>query len=149
VKSLTSLALVAAVSVVGCGNPSVVEFTAVPDSVYAPGQVWSFRGPADQARATLTILRIDAPPGLGTVVHVRLDSLDLSETGRTLNGQHEDEHMPFARAALDSSVVRKLVDSGAVSEYRAGYEVWRRAKGGAFSVAVGSFLTMLSQSNAK
>ena len=71
----------------------------------------------------------------------------MSEKGRVLNGQHTVQHMPFVRAAIDSSVVAKLVDSGAVPDYRDGYAQWRRAKGGAFTVAVGSFLEQLAQKN--
>jgi hypothetical protein len=131
----------------GCEAARDSEYPVVRDAVYAPGQVWSFRAPAEQSRATLTVLRIDSLPVLGRVVHVRLDSLDMSETGRILTGQHTVQHMPFLREAIDSSVVSKLVDSGAVPEYRDGYAQWRRAKGGAFSVAVGSFLQQLAEKN--
>ena len=123
------------------------DYPVVDDAVYAPGQVWSFKVSDEQSRATLTVLRIDSVPALGRVVHVRLDSLDMSERGRVLNGQHTVPHMPFLRAAIDSSVVSKLVDSGVVPEYRDGYELWRRAKGGAFNVAVGSFLRELAEKN--
>lgn len=135
------------VALVGCKHAREPDFPTVLDGVYAPGQVWSFKAPAEQSRAILTVLRLDSVPGLGTVVHVRLDSLDMSETGRVLNGQHIVQHMPFVRAAIDSSVMSKLVDSGSIPEYADGYAQWRRAKGGAFSVAVGSFLRQLAETN--
>lgn len=130
-----------------CGAARESDYPVVGDAVYAPGHVWSFKVSAKQSRATLTVLRIDSVPALGRVVHVRLDSLDMSETGRVQNGQHTVQHMPFLRAAIDSSVVAKLVDSGVVPEYRDGYAQWRRANGGAFSVAVSSFLRELAEKN--
>ncbi len=139
------VAVLGGCALVGCETSRETDYPVVRDEVYAPGQVWSFRAPREQSRATLTVLRIDSVPMLGAVVHVRLDSLDMSETGRVLNGQHTVEHMPFVRAAIESSVVSRLVDSGPVPDYRDGYAQWRRANGGAFSIAVGSFLRQLAE----
>ena len=44
-------------------------------------------------------------------------------------------------------LVSKLVDSGSIPEYADGYAQWRRAKGGAFSAAVGSLLRQLAEMN--
>ncbi|MES3035315.1 MAG: hypothetical protein V4813_15055 [Gemmatimonadota bacterium] len=135
------------VAIVGCAQAREQDFAIVRDAVYAPGQVWSFKTTAPQSHATMTVLRLDSVPGLGTVVHVRLDSLDMAETVRALKGQRSVPHLPFVRAAIDSSVVAKLVDSGAVPEYAEGYALWRRARGGAFSLSVGGFLRQLGETN--
>jgi hypothetical protein len=130
-----------------CAQAPMPEYPAIRDAVYAPGQVWSISAPAAQSRATLTVLRIDSVPQLGTVIHVRLDSLDLSHAGKGLERQHTVQHLPFIRSAIDSSVVSKLIDSGAVPEYREGYTQWRRAQGGAFSITVAAFLQQLAATN--
>jgi hypothetical protein len=107
----------------------------VPASRYKPGQVWSFRAPSDQTGAVLTILRVEANPKLGTIVHIAL-------SGSTLpNGGTNVQHMPFSEQAIDKSVLTLVRENQPLPDFRDGYAEWRQAfdagRGGIFTVSVG------------
>ena len=102
------------------------------DSKYVPGQVWSFSSRSFEPNATLTILRIETLPKIGVVVHVRFDGIRLRNC---LGGPEPTtvQHAPFAREAIDRSVVR-LLSTGAVPAYEDGYNSWLSHCGGVYTI---------------
>lgn len=97
----------------------------VSDDKYKPGQVWSYKTRADEHESTLTILRVEQGPEKKRIVHIRVDHVQLTNcTG----GPAPDnfEHMPFAKEALDESVL-KVIRRGAVPDFHNGYSEWRAA----------------------
>jgi hypothetical protein len=44
--------------------------------------------------------------------------------------------MPFSRAAVESSITTLLQDSVALPDFEEGYQEWRKAHGGVFTVSV-------------
>ena len=46
------------------------------------------------------------------------------------------QHMPFARDSIERSVT-KLVNEGSVPDFQAGYDEWRSACGGVYTITVG------------
>ena len=104
------------------------------NSKYHAGQSWTFHTPADQPNAKLTILLVEAHPQLGTIVHIALSGLSLP------NGASSIQHMPFAEAAIDKSVIDVTEENVQVPAFQEGYDQWHQAlergKAGIFSVSV-------------
>ena len=78
--------------------------TRVPDRKFKPGQVWSYQTRANEAASALTILQVDRSAKLGTIVHIRVDGLQMHNPGGDL--VPAIEHMPFSRDALLMSVTK-------------------------------------------
>ncbi len=98
---------------------SIVPATA---SRYKPGQVWSLRAPSDSG-AVLTILRVEANPKIGTIVHVALSGLSLPNGP----GNMTIQHLPFSEHGLDKSVLSLLRENEPLPDFHEGYEHWRQA----------------------
>ena len=85
-----------------CPTPEVAK-----DSKFAPGQVWAYKTRQNEESSTLTILKVEALPKLGTIIHMRVDKIRL----RNCTGGPEPdkfEHMPFARDAIERSAKRLI-----------------------------------------
>ncbi len=100
------------------------------------GQEWEFAGRPGDPHPTLVIVRIESLPKVGEVVHVSIRGVRIKNP-RAPGGYSEDvAHMPFGRAALERSLTRLAHDSVALPAFEDGYEQWKQARGGAFSIAV-------------
>jgi hypothetical protein len=110
------------------------EPTATNDSKFRPGQVWQYNTRSHEKASTLTILKVESLPKLGVIIHIRVDKVRL----RNCTGGPEPDnfqHMPFAREAIERSVT-KLVKEGDVPEFQDGYDEWRKACGGIYTITV-------------
>lgn len=111
------------------------------DSKYKVGQVWKYKTRPTELNSTLSILKVEHTATDGNIIHVRVDSLRMKNPHQINGGSSEIGHMPFAEAAIDSSVTELLTSDQTVSpDFMEGYEIWREAfvagKGGIFSVPV-------------
>jgi hypothetical protein len=113
-----------------CVHP---EFTT--DAKFAPGQVWSYKARLGEERSTITILRIEKTPKLGTIVHIRIDSVHFKNCTGGPSPQ-VIEHAPFTRAALDASVTSEVGSVTKLPDYDAGYQDWLSHCGGVYSITV-------------
>ena len=104
------------------------------DPKFRPGQVWQYKTRPHERSSTLTILRVESLPKVGTIIHIRVDKVRL----RNCTGGPEPDnfqHMPFARDSIERSVT-KLVNEGSVPDFQAGYDEWRSACGGVYTITV-------------
>jgi hypothetical protein len=104
------------------------------DTKFRPGQVWQYKTRPHERSSTLTILKFESLPKVGTIIHVRVDKVRL----RNCTGGPEPDnfqHMPFARDAIEHSVT-KLAKEGGVPDFQAGYDEWRSACGGVYTITV-------------
>jgi hypothetical protein len=113
------------------GSPGATQH---PASRLRVGQVWAIKTPSEEPDVRLTILHVESRPQIGTIVHVALSGLALS------NGQGTVEHMPFTEAAIESSVTSLIQESGPLPDFHEGYELWREANGGVFTIEVAEAL---------
>jgi hypothetical protein len=108
--------------------------TGSTDSKFHPGQVWRYKTRQGEEASTLTILKVETLPKVGTIVHVRVDKIRF----RNCSGGPEPDHfqhMPFVRKAIQRAVTDLLKD-GDVPEYKEGYDTWLKACGSVFTIAV-------------
>jgi hypothetical protein len=104
------------------------------DSKFRPGQVWQYKTRPHEEGSTLTILKVETLPKQGTIIHIRVEKIRL----RNCTGGPEPdkfEHMPFARDAVERSVT-KLVKERSVPDFQAGYDAWKNACGGVYTISV-------------
>ena len=82
----------------------------------------------------MTVLKVEALPKIGTIVHVRVDRIRL----RNCSGGPEPDtfqHMPFTRDAIERSI-SKLEKDGVDIPDLSGYEQWRTDCGGVYTIGV-------------
>jgi hypothetical protein len=112
-----------------CPTPETTK-----DSKFSPGQVWAYKTRQKEESSTLTILKVEALPKLGTIIHIRVDKIRLRNCA---GGPEPDkfEHMPFARDAIERSVT-KMVKEATMPDFQEGYDEWRKACGGVYTITV-------------
>jgi hypothetical protein len=117
-----------------CATPEIVN-----DSKYSPGQVWNYKNRAGESSSTITILRVESLPKVGVIVHVRIDGIKL----RNCSGGPSPtsiQHAPFAKDAIDRSVVTLIKERQQLPEYEAGYSDWKAHCGGVYTITVAEML---------
>jgi hypothetical protein len=110
------------------------EPTEIKESKFRPGQIWQYKTRPHEEGSTLTILKVESFPKLGTVIHIRVEKIRL----RNCTGGPEPdkfEHMPYSRDAIERSVT-KLVKERSVPDFHNGYDEWRKDCGGAYTITV-------------
>jgi hypothetical protein len=103
---------------------------------FSPGQVWTFHLDASEPAATLTVLKVETLEKLGEVVHISVSAV------RVPSGVTRIGHLPISIAALEKSVVALVGTDNAPADL-AGYEQWKRAKGGVFTVSVSEAMSFV------
>jgi len=117
---------------------------ALKDEKYAAGQIWSYKTRPGESASTITILRVESLEKLGTVVHLRINDVHL----KNCQGASELNliaHAPFARDAIDRSVLRRLKSESELPDFKEGYEAWRSACGGAYTISVAEMLNVVEK----
>ena len=114
---------------------SCVEPQAATDPKFSPGQVWSYRTRKGEESSTITVLRVESLPKVGVIVHVRISGIHLRSCsgGSSLT---DIGHTPISREALDRSVTKLLEQGRALPDYEEGYNEWRQACGGVYTISV-------------
>ena len=113
-----------------CAQPQLVA-----DSKFVPGQVWRYKTRPGEENSTVTILRVEKTPKLGTIVHVRVDGVRFTNcTGGP--SPTAIEHAPLSRAALEASVTGKVGSVPKVPDHAAGYQDWLSHCGGVYMITV-------------
>ena len=118
-----------------CAQPVIVD-----DPTYKPGQVWSYKTRPGEDESTITILRVESTPKFGIIVHVRIDGFQLENCagGKTPSAM---DHAPFAKTAIDKSVVKLLRTEKAPPDFEEGYKDWLSHCGGIYTMSVADALT--------
>jgi hypothetical protein len=116
-----------------------VEPQGATDPKFSPGQVWSYRTREGEESSTITVLRIESLPKVGVIVHVRIGEIHLKNCS---GGPSPTSigHAPMSREALDRSVTKLLEQRRALPDYEEGYNEWRHACGGVYTISVADVL---------
>lgn len=104
--------------------------------MFAVGQRWAYDTRPEDPNSTLVVGKIEEHPEIGRIVHISLLDLNIRSPRAPSGFTHSVGHMPMAESALRASVT-SLAGSGQPAEhFDEGYEMWRDAEGGAFSITV-------------
>jgi hypothetical protein len=115
------------------------------DEKFRVGDVWEYQTRKGEEHSRITILRVDESPELGIIVHIGVDNVRLSNCH---GGPEPDSvpHMPFARNALEGSVIKKVASDQPLPDYEEGYREWRAAyeqkHAGIYVVSVGDAVSV-------
>jgi hypothetical protein len=120
-------------------EPKCAQPQPVSDQTYKPGQVWTYNARPGEAESTITILRVESTPKLGVIVHVRIDGFHLKNCSGGPSPTTQ-QHAPFAKAAIDKSVVKLLRTDSEIPDYEQGYNNWLSHCGGVYTISVAEML---------
>ncbi len=114
---------------------------AATDTPFAVGQVWTLKGDAyETTRVEIGKTEIwdDGKP----IVHITVFNAPVTDDANTVVAHTTVGHMPYAEDALRRSV-GTLVESNAspYPDFAGGYDMWKQAKGGVFTVTVQQAIT--------
>lgn len=90
---------------------------------FEPGQVWRFRSRTGSDGAHLVVLKTEALPGLGDVVHIAVEGVMLPGPGGAVVTRIA--HVPFSEQAIDESVTEMLRSGAPLPDFQTEYDVWR------------------------
>ena len=113
-----------------CAEPQ-----AATDPKFSPGQVWSYRMRKGEESSTVTVLRIESLPKIGVIVHVRISGIHLKNCSEGPSPENIG-HAPISREALDRSVTKLIEQGRTLPDYEEGYNQWRQACGGVYTISV-------------
>jgi len=134
-------------TLIGCSQREKnTMFTDTNKSEFKVGQVWNYKTRPTEDGSSLVILKVETAPGWKTIVHVGITGLKI----RTPKGiQDVVPHMPFDESAVKESVTAKVSDSGKLTNFQKGYELWRDAassgKGGVFTISVADAVATIEE----
>lgn len=107
---------------------------------FSEGQVWQYRTRASEPTSTLLINKIEVESKLGEVFHVSVRDVRVRNKHAPSGISTELPHFPVSRTTLQASVTKLVGTAPVNSEYREGYETWRRAfeagDAGVFTISV-------------
>lgn len=95
------------------------------------GQAWSIDAGRFGKDATLIVCKIEEVEKIGRVVHVAIKDIELKTPHGT---QTLLPHLPFAEKTIFENVGDLKAASIALPDFSPGYEQWKQAKGGAFTI---------------
>lgn len=95
------------------------------------GQAWSIDAGRFGKNATLIVCKIEEVEKIGRVVHVAIKDIELKTQHGT---QTLLPHLPFAEKTILENVGDLKAGSVALPDFSPGYEQWKQAKGGAFTI---------------
>ena len=126
------LALAPLIALVLAGGPT----HRVQEKHLKVGQEWQFEGRPADPDPTLVIVLIEQLPEMGEVVHVSVRGVRIRNPRSASGFSDKLPHMPFSRAAIEGSVTKLVHDSVALPAYEEGYNQWKNAHGGVFTISV-------------
>jgi len=111
------------------------------DSKYHVGDIYAFQSRPTEPNARLTVVKVEYQKKIGTVIHIRVDSVKVKTSQNPVRYSTVITHMPFSEPALDSSGLRKLGEAKTIPDYQEGYDEWRasfdKGNAGVFTISVG------------
>ena len=113
-------------TVVAAGCDDSREASQVASPMLRAGQVWTYNTRPGESESRATVLQIDEEADQ-TIVHVRLDGLQLKSPTAPDGISREVEHLPLSLSAFERSTLLKVDDVDTNSLSRRGYDTWREA----------------------
>lgn len=125
------------------GRHDDVEPTDVTDGRFHVGECWQYRTRPHEEGSTLTVLKVEALPQRGTIVHLRVDGVRIASPQAPGGVLNEVAHMPFTERAVADSVTTRQPDAATLPQFADGYNRWRQDRGGVFDIPVAQAVDQL------
>lgn len=106
------------------------------DDKFKVGQKWKYQTRTGEENSSLTILKIEQYDSAGIIIHISVDGLKM-QSPHLPGGIAEDIlHLPFSKEALSTSVTEMISENNQLPDFMDGYNEWKNANGGAYTIPV-------------
>lgn len=120
-----------------------------PRIEFESGQVWRYTTRSGEEASRVHIGRIDRAPELGTIVHVMLTGLRLSNSSAPTGLSEVISHAPVPEAQLATSVLELTDEDADLEGFAEGYATWlssyRPGDAGAFTISLSEIVEHMKQ----
>ncbi len=124
----------------GCRREKVSALKDTNEAKYKAGQVWSYKTRPNEPDSSCLILKVEAHPSVGNIIHVSLQDLRIKNPREAKGFTDSISHMPFSEDAINRSVIRLLKENTELPDYSGGYETWKKrfeaGKAGIFTISL-------------
>jgi hypothetical protein len=104
------------------------------------GQRWTYRSRPGEEQSRARVLVVETIPGLGEVVHVGIDDVQVANPVHPHGFSTSIGHVPITREAFDRSVL-DVVETVANAPDFETHQVWRDDGGGVFTHPLAAIVT--------
>jgi hypothetical protein len=109
-------------------------------SGYRPGQRWAYKTRPSEEKSTLIILKVES-----TAIHIAVEDVKIKSPIVKGGINERLPHTPISKDALDKSVTKLVAESVPIPDFAEGYEEWKTAHGGVFSLSVAEVIGFVEQ----
>ena len=109
------------------------------------GDCWLYRTRDGEQGSFLVIRKIEDTPGAGQVAHISVFRLHVKSPAAPGGYTDQIGHLPISIKALRKSVTSKTPETPPQTDWRAGYDSWKAAKGGVFTESVSKCVEFVEQ----
>lgn len=109
------------------------------------GQRWEYKTRPGEEKSTLTILKLETEAE-HAIVHIAIEDVHVVNPRADQGFASRVGHAPMAAAALARSVTKLRVSKGKLPEFQEGYDEWKKAHGGVFTITVAEALATVEAS---
>src|SRR5688572_1656755 len=110
---------------------------------FEAGQVWTYRTRPGEESSRVIVCLVESHPEIGEVVHVSVTRVNLKNPQAPGGSSDRIAHMPFEQNALRHSVLAIESSGSALPPFEDGYEEWREAKGGAWTMPLSEAISAM------
>ena len=110
------------------------------DEKYKVGQIWNYQTRKGEENSTLIIVGVEKNKKLGTIINIYVDGLKVKNSNVENGFSDKIQHLPFAKDAIDKSVIKLVGIAKELPDYKDGYNEWKsefeNGKAGVFTISV-------------
>lgn len=113
------------ISAIGC--ESVVTKESSPAHKLLAGQVWKYKNRPGEDDSVIRILKIEYYDIVGTVVHISVENLKLTNADDKSVNFSVIDHMVFNQKAIEDSVTELVKEKDELPDFQISYENWKKS----------------------
>ena len=125
-NSILCFLFLATMSIAGQAQKTELK-DARAESRHKVGQVWSYKTRANESKSTFIVVKVDAHPKYGNIIHIAVRDLKMKNSRSADGVSDKINHMPFAEKAISKSAVKMLKAKAELPDFKEGYNLWREA----------------------
>jgi hypothetical protein len=107
-------------------------------SKFKVGEVWKYDTRPGEDSSVLTILKIEKYEKGDTIIHIRVDGINLYNPNLPGNNSTYIGHMPYSEKAITNSATKLVGQNNNLPDFSEGYNQWKQAwddgKGGYWTI---------------
>lgn len=122
----------------------VMTTTVTHAAGFKVGQVWEYKTRAVEVGSTLTIVKIDNVEN-ERIIHISVQGLSIKNPKAPKGYNDKIAHLPISEKSLTESVTKMLRVTEELPDFQEGYNLWKDAQGGYFTLPVSQCVEYMEQ----